>query len=58
MEFGKEYSVRACAERAGVTARAWGAYERGEAMPPVDSAIAIARVLGVPVEQLHFRRVS
>ena len=56
--FGDEYSVRAVAQRAGLTERSWGSYERGEAMPPADAAVAIARVLGVAVEQLEFRRVD
>jgi len=56
--FGDEYSVRACAQRAGLSERSWGSYERGEAMPPADAAVAIARVLGLTVEQLEFRRVE
>jgi transcriptional regulator with XRE-family HTH domain len=56
--FGTYYGIRACAERAGVAERAWTGYERGEAMPPADTAVAIARILGVTVEQLDFRRVD
>ncbi len=52
------YSIRACAQRAGITERAWTGYGRGESMPPADSAVAIARVLGVTVEQLDFRRAE
>lgn len=55
--FGDEFSVRSCADRAGISERAWWSYERGEAMPPVDVAVEIARVLGVTTEQLDYRRV-
>lgn len=57
--FGEEqYGIRACARRAGLSERSWGAYERGENIPAVDVAQAIARVLGVSVEQLEVRRVE
>jgi transcriptional regulator with XRE-family HTH domain len=56
--FGVYYSIRACSQRAGIAERAWTGYERGESMPPADSAVAIARVLGVTVEQLDFRRAE
>src|SRR5438270_8228531 len=56
--FGAYYSIRACAQRAGIAERAWTGYERGESMPPADTAVAIARILGVTVEQLDFRRVD
>jgi transcriptional regulator with XRE-family HTH domain len=56
--FGAYYGIRACAERAGIAERAWTGYERGESMPPADTAVAIARILGVTVEQLDFRRVD
>jgi len=56
--FGAYYSIRSCAQRAGIAERAWTGYERGESMPPADSAVAIARVLGVTVEQLDFRRAE
>lgn len=56
--FGDEFSVRACADRAGISERAWWSYERGEAMPPADVAVQIARVLGVTVEQLEYSRPS
>jgi len=55
---GNDFGVRACAERAGISERAWWAYERGEAMPPADAAVAVARILGATVEQLAFRRVE
>ena len=55
--FGEHFDRRACARRAGIAERTWASYERGENMPPVDAAIAIANVLGVAVEQLHFRRM-
>lgn len=57
-QFSKKYTVRACAERAGISESTWWSYERGIAMPPADAAVAIARVLGVTVEQLNFRRVD
>jgi transcriptional regulator with XRE-family HTH domain len=55
---GAEYSVRAAAERAGIPARTWAAYERGEVMPPGDVAVKIARVLGVSVEELELTRID
>jgi hypothetical protein len=54
--FGSDSGVRSAAHRAGVSERAWWAYGRGQAMPPADAAIAVARVLGVTVEQLPFHR--
>lgn len=54
--FGDEFSVRSCADRAGISERAWWSYERGEAMPPADVAVEIGRVLGVTVEQLDYKR--
>lgn len=56
--FGAYYSIRSCAQRAGIAERAWTGYERGESMPPADTAVAIARILGVTVEQLDFRRAE
>jgi transcriptional regulator with XRE-family HTH domain len=56
--FGQHFDRRACARRAGIAERTWASYERGENMPPVDAAMAIANVLGVAVEQLRFRRVE
>jgi transcriptional regulator with XRE-family HTH domain len=54
--FGEHFDRRACARRAGIAERSWASYERGENMPPVDAAVAIARVLGVSAEQLAFTR--
>jgi transcriptional regulator with XRE-family HTH domain len=54
--FGEYFDRRACARRAGIAERTWASYERGENMPPVDAAVAVARVLGVTAEQLAFRR--
>jgi transcriptional regulator with XRE-family HTH domain len=54
--FGHGYDRRACARRAGIAERSWASYERGENMPPIHAAVAIARVLGVTAEQLDFRR--
>ena len=56
--FGEHFDRRACARRAGIAERTWASYERGENMPPVDAAVAVARVLGVSVEQLRFVRRS
>jgi transcriptional regulator with XRE-family HTH domain len=55
---GSDYSIRACAERAGISERTWAGYERGEAMPPLDIALKMAEVLGVDVAELGFRRVG
>jgi transcriptional regulator with XRE-family HTH domain len=57
-DFGKQYSARACAERAGIRESTWWSYERGISMPPAETAVAIAHVLGVTVEELEFRRVD
>lgn len=58
-EHGRErFSVRACAERAGLAESTWWTYERGEAEPPVTAALAIARVLSTTVEALDFRRLD
>jgi transcriptional regulator with XRE-family HTH domain len=54
--FGEHFDRRACARRAGIIERSWASYERGENMPPVDAAVAIASVLGVTLEQLAFHR--
>ncbi len=54
--FGEHFDRRACARRAGIAERTWASYERGENMPPVDAAVAVARVLGVSAEQLVFER--
>ncbi len=43
--FGEHFDRRACARRAGIAERTWASYERGENMPPVDAAVAIAKVL-------------
>ena len=40
------------AERLGWTLRKLTSYERNERVPPVTEAIALARALGVPVEEL------
>ncbi|HTX55974.1 MAG TPA: substrate-binding domain-containing protein [Candidatus Acidoferrales bacterium] len=45
-------SQRALADAAGVTRQAVGAIERGRVQPSVGIAIALARVLGVRVEEL------
>ena len=55
--FGDHFDRRACARRAGIAERTWASYERGENMPPVEAAVAIASVLGVTVEQLRFHRL-
>jgi transcriptional regulator with XRE-family HTH domain len=57
-QFGRAYSARACAQRAGIRESTWWSYERGLSMPPAEAAVAIARVLGVTVEELEFRRVA
>jgi transcriptional regulator with XRE-family HTH domain len=56
--FGKEYTVRACARRAGISESAWWSYETGVNVPSVEAATSIARVLGVTVEQVEFRRAN
>lgn len=65
---GQELAVRlalvlyigynAVATVAGISEQAWWSAERGENMPGAEAAVAIARVLGVTVEQLDFRRVD
>jgi transcriptional regulator with XRE-family HTH domain len=57
-EMGAEYSVRACAKRAGLSESTWWSYERGVSMPSAAAAVAIAQVLGVTVEELQFRRLN
>jgi transcriptional regulator with XRE-family HTH domain len=56
-EHGREYSARACAERAGISERAWWSYETMNVDPPATRARAIARVLGVTFEELDFRPI-
>jgi transcriptional regulator with XRE-family HTH domain len=56
--FGTTYSLIAVAQRAGIAERSLAGYEAGEREPSVTVALALARELGVTVEQLGFRRVD
>ena len=54
-ERGREFSARACAERASIRETTWWSYETGGVDPPATAARAIAQVLGVTFEELDFR---
>lgn len=55
---GRAYSTSECAKRAGLPVRTWLAYELGEREPRVTAAVAMAKILGVTVEQLDFQPVK
>ena len=42
-----------CAEKAGISQQLWSAYESGNRFPRIDTAIKIAKVLGVNVNDLY-----
>ncbi len=44
------YSAKEVAEKAEVSERSYGAYERGETSPPIDKALRIFEVLGIPYQ--------
>lgn len=42
-----------CAEKAEISQQLWSDYERGIKFPRIDKAYVIAKVLGVPINELY-----